>query len=299
VDLPFAAVELFVADLDGDLDLAFAVFDRDGMQARILENLRGGRFRESARTTWPRGPAVTTALLCDLDGDALPEIAMAGTTSLRLLRNRGLLSFEEDLGFRSRHEGRGGKCLVAVDLRGSLRTGLLVLGGEGEAAERAIYIEGADAESLTLDFAGPRACASAAVVFESDATGPRPRLMLYDVQTGLRSFGLEPEGGWIGLRLRGAVDSGFDFAADGNSSALGARIEVVCLDRRVVVQADPAAGGSVRSLDGLLFGLAGNPAADLMSILWPDGALDAASRLEASRLHEIEESMRTTERTAP
>src|SRR5207244_495769 len=89
-----------------------------------------------------------------------------------------------------------------------------------------------------------------------------------------------PEKGWIGFRLIGEGASGRD--------AYGAVIRVVTSGKRRVRQCHPG-GSYLSSSDSRLhFGLAGGKA-DIITVYWPDGAIESWKDLEAGRYHTLHE----------
>lgn len=300
----FAAAELLVADLDGDLDQDVSVLDGEGVHACILENVRGWRLVENRRTLWPRLPAIRSAALGDLDGDGLPDLVLLCEGEVRLLANRGLLRFQEDVSFRERLEGISATSAVLGDFLGAGRAGLLLLDVPEVPPAHAVFVAGPEAAPVAAPLEGaPFGLASAAVVLGGPPGGAPggaaggPTLIVRDADSGARAYPFAPEGGWLGVRVRGAQKRVEDLFVEPpptcNPSGLGVRVDVCAGESRQVLQSHPAAGGAARTLGDFLFGLGGREEADRVGVRWSSAGIQAEVGLAGGQVHEVRERPRT------
>ncbi|MEC7923279.1 MAG: FG-GAP-like repeat-containing protein, partial [Planctomycetota bacterium] len=124
-DFDLALVELAVVDLDGDVDLDLAVFDRQGV-ARFFSNHRAWKFSEVEQAGKPSVPGIVSVSSGDLDGDGDEDLVAFCGDRLRLLRNDGLLRFATDEDFEGRYGALGGTGGSIFDFDGDMAPELLV-----------------------------------------------------------------------------------------------------------------------------------------------------------------------------
>jgi len=296
--LPFAAVELALADWDGDVDLDLLLFDANG-KPRFYANDRAWRYRPIPPGEGLEAPGIISTCGADFDGDGAQDLVLFCGDRLRFWRNGEDFRFREDPTFASRHGGLGGGGGAVFDFWNALEPALLVLDGRaGSGTNRRepflLRSPGAErAQPLDLGGGAPGG-APTAVGAVSGAVAPftssgRPRLLLYDTVQGGRLHDLESSGTWLALDLQGPGFKGKRGLDRSNSSGTGATVEVRAGRRASVWHLNTGTGGTVRLPPRIWCGLAGEAGADYARVLWPDGVLQSELGLVAGRLHRLVE----------
>ncbi len=297
--LDFPAVELVAADLDGDVDLDFLVFDGATGAAHAFANDRVWKYHrvdagDAGEDAAPKATGLVSTAGGDFDGDGDEDLVLFCGESLRFWRNAGGLVFEEDAAFTKRFGAFGGAAGVLADFQGALSVSLIVFGAEdpaaGSASPRgAVFIASPDAEKavpLLLGGVGADAERSAtAAVLGPDRP---PAVIVYDSAAGAVSFPLATRSGWLVLDLEGPKKP-VSKLERANAAGVGASVEVRAGPRSARFLVHTGAGGAARAPARVFCGLAGAPGADYVRILWPDSVLQSELGLAGGRVRKIKE----------
>jgi len=291
-EFDFAAVELAVVDLDGDVDLDLAVFDESG-GARFFTNHRAWKFSEVKQAAGLFAAGIVSVTSGDLDGDGDEDLVAFCGDNLRLLRNDGRLRFTPDRDFASRYGALGGTGGTLFDFDGDLALELLVIDAKsaGDAKGAALVSPGEAVQRFELG----RETRGGAVSVLAGCMGidGGVELVVADTAGAATAHALEVPGTWLGLELTGPLREEVKPDAErSNPAALGASVEVRSGTRVARRQLNGSTGGAARSAARFFCGLGGAPAADTVRILWPDGILQSELGLVSGRIHEIKEKER-------
>lgn len=292
----FAAVELVVTDLDGDVDADLVVIDGGTGEAYIFENERLWRYRLKERgPDAPLAPGAVASTGGDWDGDGDLDLVILCGDALHFWRNEGRLRFVEDAPFQKKWGQVGGGAGVLADFLGSMESSLLVLdptggksaGGEGRSA---VFLESPRVDTLQeVELQGRAAVpASASAVFTILGTEGPPELVVYDTDGGARAWPVRPAGNWMALNLEGSSVPIPD-QERANLSAIGTRAEIRVGTHRAVLMADTGTGGAARAPARIVTGLRKGAVADYVRLLWADAVLQSERNLSGGRIHDIKE----------
>ncbi len=254
----FPATELIAADLDGDIDLDFAIIDGRTGKPHWIANDRVWSFR----IVTPVGDALTAPGIrstCgdDLDADGDHDLVVFCGDRVHVWRNDGLFRFVRDARLEAALDGKRGSSGVVFDANRRLESEILVTESPASAV------------SFVLG---------------------RPVWIVADFESGVRVAPIDADGTWLGVDLKGP---GLEVAkrqmVRSNTSGIGAQIEVRAGRSRRVTQRNTGSGGTARSAVRFFCGLDGESSADYVRILWPDAVLQSEIGLAAGKFHRIEE----------
>ncbi len=298
----FPAGELIVTDLDGDIDVDFAVIDSQTGRVVVCVNDRVWRWRrlDGKDLGWIGAGAPVSARAADIDADGAPDFLICDESGVSLVRNEGALRFRVDSDFRKRLGPVAAAVGVTADFTAEMQPSLLLLpavpggdSGHGDAALRFVARLGLPgASSAAVDLAAPspygdsRAGLSVATVLLSPRGGPS--LFVYDTTHGAQLWDIDSVRRWIGFELVGPTKPLRDKERS-NVGGIGATTQVRAGESEAVVQVDTGAAGTVREPPRIWVGLDGVDHVDSLRVFWPDGVLQAELALVGNRLHRIVE----------
>ncbi len=285
-DLPFAARELVVSDLDGDIDQDLIVFDGDGV-ATVYSNERVWRYRaiDAATSGIPTLAGLRSVVTCNLDGDDDPDLVALTDTAVKLIANEGQLRFRE------LRTIEGARVAAAGDALGVLAPQLVFLSVDPAGATRpAELLASPEADLVAVDTLSVdvRAADDSSAALVAIAKSGPPEFVVYDRHVGVRAWPLDLTTRWLTIDLQGPTTP-IPGKERANTAGRGATVEVRAGKRSAVVQLDSGGGGTVRLPPRLSIGLGGEDSADYVRVLWPDGILQGELRLTGDRRYEIPE----------
>ena len=292
-EFAFAATELAVVDLDGDVDLDLAVFDGKAASPRVFSNHRAWKFSEVKQAPSSRLAGVLSVTSGDLDGDGDEDLVAFCGDRLEVLSNDGLLRFSKDENFAGRYGALGGTGGALFDFDGDMSLELLVADARpvDGSSGAALVSPGEPARRIELS----RKTSEGSLSVLPTVMGVNGGLELIVADSGgtVTSHSLKVPGTWVALELTGPLREEVKPDAErSNPAALGASIEVRSGTRVARAQLNSGTGGTARSAARFFCGLAGAPAADTVRILWPDGILQSELGLVSGRVHELKEKER-------
>jgi hypothetical protein len=294
----FAAAELVVADLDGDIDIDFMVLDGESGTPHLFSNHRAWKFvAVDLGTSAPKAPGVRSTTGLDVENDGLEDLVLFCGDRLRIWRNRGGMRFEEDVDFAELHGALGGSAGAAWTLNASLEPGLVVLDPRDGSTLVPVLIPSLS-ESRVLrrgrdDIALATQDAVGGVITAIDSTGEL-QLVLQGTKSSLLVLPLDPHGKWIGIDLRGPKlsEKKPPPGERSNPTAIGASVEVRVGARAIRHQLTTGSGGTARNATRFVCGIGDADSVDQVRILWPDGILQSEIGLTANKVHTIQEKER-------
>jgi len=253
LNFPRGDLRPIAEDLDADNDVDLVFHDRATGAVLLWDNLRGGRFADVSDRL-PDGLTGEHLVVADLDGDALPDLALFGET-LRIHRrasSNGLRGWRDALEWPLEAAPTGMPLATDWDADGLTDLVWPVAGEAAAAGVLAAGFEGAGT-AFTLGGAGPDGNGGAAMLALVDVDDDLDLDLLRLDAAGFTEYVRTDSPPALLLGLRGDKD---------NSLAVGALVEA---RRGLTYRRIYWTGGTA------LLGLGGPENLDVLRITWPNG----------------------------